>query len=193
MTFARSLRSASLPLLLLLAACATRPSPAELPRPSGEPTPEVVAHRHLRAILARDWPTSAELTHPSELASTRAAFLPLFARDTTGMLSRRILGSPPQTDLSSLSDVAFNAQLYAFHVGLASQGTAMERFTDAEMLGVAHPHPDTAYVVYRWMLPRAERPIRGAQVVKLQRDQGQWWLSMLADFEGLREMLASQP
>jgi hypothetical protein len=153
-------------------------------------TPEAVAQRHFRALLARDWLTSVDATHPAELARTKSAFLPIFARDPTGQLASRVLGTLPQSDLNSLSEVAFNAKLYAYHIGLASHGSALAQFTDAAILRVAYPFPDTAYVVYRWVLPPSERPIRGAQVIKLQRDRGRWWLAMLVDFEGLREMLA---
>jgi hypothetical protein len=141
-------------------------------------------------MLKQDWMTSAALTHPDELARTRAAFLPIFTRDASGMLASRVLGTLPQLDLNSLSDEAFVAKLYAFHIRLASQGSALGRFTDAEILGVARPFPDTAYVVYRWVLPASERPIRGVQAMKLQQDRGRWWVSMLGDLEGLRELLA---
>ncbi len=192
MTSPRLRLSAALVLITGIASCAP---PRVQQRASDLPVaarPEAVAHQHLRAILKQDWLTSAALTHPAELARTKALFLPIFARDSTGMLARRVLGIPAQADLGSVSDVAFNARLYAFHVGLASQGSALARFTDAEILGVALPFPDTAYVVYRWTLPASERPIRGAQVMKLLRDRGRWWLAMLGDFEGLREVLAGQ-
>ena len=133
--------------------------------------PGAVALRHFRAIISRDWRTSAELTHPVELARTKAAFLPVFAADTTAFLQLRVLELPREVQLPEMSDVDFNARLFAFHIGLAAQGSALSRFTDAEVLAVAMPYPDTAYVVYRWQLPPAGRPIRGAQVVKLQRDQ----------------------
>jgi hypothetical protein len=179
-------------LVIVSASCAAPRVQQDTSAHPAEMTPEAVAHRHFRATLARDWLTSVDATHPTELARIKATFLPIFARDPTGMLVNRVLGTLPQSDLNSLSDVAFNAKLYAFHIGLASQGSALARFTDADILGVAQPFPDTAYVVYRWVLPPSERPIRGAQVIKLQRDQGRWWLAMLGEYEGLRELLTAQ-
>jgi hypothetical protein len=91
-----------------------------------------------------------------------------------------------------MSDVVFNARLWAFHVDLASRGTALDRFTGVDILGVAQPHPDTAYVVHRWRLPPTERPLRTTTSTRVVRSQGRWLLDMLADFEGLREMLVQQ-
>src|SRR4051812_15483508 len=57
-----------------------------------------------RALLAQGWQTSATLTAPAELARTKAAFLPLLARDSTGALAHRLLGVPPQVRLATLPD-----------------------------------------------------------------------------------------
>jgi hypothetical protein len=167
----------------------TTPSVARAAAPDS--TPEAVALLHGRALIRRNWQVSAALTHPAEVARVKAAFLPIFLGDTSGLLARRVLGAPPQLDLASLSDVDFYARLWSFQVAYTSRGTALDRFTEMQIVGVARPFPDTAYVVYRFLLPANERPIRGTQSMKLQFDRGRWWLAMLSDFESLREMLSS--
>ena len=152
---------------------------------------EVVQH-YADALLAKDWKTSASLTDPDELARTKAAFLPIFEKDSSHRLAARVLGTPAQLVLSTLSDVDFNARLFSFFVATSSQGSALDRFQGINIYGVAQPEPDRAYVVYQWKLPASERPIRGVQAIELRRVNGQWKLKMLADFEGLREFLASQ-
>jgi hypothetical protein len=154
--------------------------------------PTEVVQRFGDALLAKDWTTSASLTDPEELARNKAAFLPIFEKDSSHRLASRILGTPPQLVLSSLSDVDFNARLFAFFVGTSSQGSALGRFQGINVYGVAQPEPDRAYVVYQWRLPASERPIRSVQAMELRRVDGQWRLKMLADFEGLRELLANQ-
>ena len=116
--------------------------------------------------------------------------MPIFQRDSSGQLASRILGTPRQLVVSSLSDREFNARLFAFFVSSSSQGSALERFQGVDTLGTANPTPERAFVVYQWRLPVAERPIRGVEAMELRRVGGQWRLKMLADFEGLREMLA---
>jgi hypothetical protein len=155
-------------------------------------TPSEVVQRYADALLAKDWKTSASLADPEELSRTKAAFLPIFEKDSSHRLAARILGTPTQLVLSSLSDVDFNARLFSFFVATSSQGSALDRFQGIAIYGVAQPAPDRAYVVYQWRLPSTERPIRGVQAMELRRVNGQWKLTMLADFEGLREFLASQ-
>jgi len=155
-------------------------------------TPSEVVQRYADALLAKDWKTSASLTDPEELARTKAAFLPIFDKDSSHRLATRVLGTPAQLVLSTLSDIDFNARLFSFFVGTSSQGSALDRFQGINIYGVAQPEADRAYVVYQWQLPASERPIRGVQAMELRRVNGQWRLKMLADFEGLREFLASQ-
>jgi hypothetical protein len=174
--------------IVLLTACASRPQALQRDDYSVD-GPQQTVERHLLALLAGDWETSAALARPDELAANRHSFQPLFMSDTAGFLAQRVLRRQ-RTDLEQLSDVEFNALLWGFHVGLASQGTALSRFTGVDVLAVAQPAPDTAYVIHRWRLPPAERPIRGANVTKVVRLNGRWYLDMLADFTGLRETLA---
>ena len=155
-------------------------------------TPSEVVQRYSDALLAKDWRTSASLTDPEELARTKAAFLPIFEKDSTHRLAARVLGTPTQLVLSTLSDVDFNARLFSFFVATSSHGSALDRFQGINIYGVAQPEADRAFVVYQWRLPASERPIRGVQAMELRRVNGQWKLRMLADFEGLREFLASQ-
>lgn len=150
--------------------------------------PEQVVERHLLALIGKDWETSASLTRPDELAQNRQSIQPLLLADTTGILSRRIVGRS-RAELNELTDVEFNAAMWAFQVSLTAQGTALDRFTGVEIVGTARPAPDTAFVVYRWVLPADERPIRSANVAKVVRVSGRWYLDMLADFTGLREMI----
>ena len=152
--------------------------------------PGSVALRHLRAIIKRDFQTSAALTHPEELARTRKAFEPIFSADRDGNLTRRVLGDVKPADVASFTDIEFNARLFTFHVMLASQGSAIGRFTDADIIAVAQTQPDTAYVIWQWKLPSNERPIRSRDAMMLVRHKNKWWLDMLTDFEGLRHMLA---
>ena len=153
-------------------------------------SPAAVVERYANALIAKDWATCVSLTDPEELARNKAAFMPIFQRDSTGQLASRILGTPRQLVVSSLSDREFNARLFAFFVSSSSQGSALERFQGVDTLGTATPTPDRALVIYQWRLPVGERPIRGVQAMELRRVGGQWRLKMLADFEGLREMLA---
>ena len=153
-------------------------------------SPTAVVERYANALIAKDWATCVSLTDPEELARNKAAFMPIFQRDSTGQLASRILGAPRQLVVSSLSDREFNARLFAFFVSTSSQGSARERFQGVDIFGTANPAPDRAFVIYQWRLPAAERPIRGVQAMELRRVGGQWRLKMLADFEGLREMLA---
>jgi hypothetical protein len=156
-------------------------------------SPTEVVQRYADAMLAKDWRTVATLTDPEELTRTKAAFLPIFEKDSSHRLASQILGTTPQLLLSSLTDTDFNARLFGFFEGMSSQGTAFERFQGINIYGVAQPEPDKAYVVYQWRLPASERPIRGVEAMELRRVSGQWRLKMLADFEGLREALVSQP
>jgi len=155
-------------------------------------SPSEVVQRYADALLAKDWKTSASLTDPEELARTKAAFLPIFEKDSSHRVAARILGTPTQLVPSSLSDVDFNARLFSFFVASSSQGSALDRFQGINIYGVAQPDADRAYVVYQWRLPASERPIRGVQAMELRRVNGQWKLKMLADFEELRDFLASQ-
>jgi hypothetical protein len=152
-------------------------------------SPAAVVERCANALIAKDWATCVSLTDPDELARNKAAFIPIFQRDSSGQLASRILGTPRQLVVSSLSDREFNARLFAFFVSSSSHGSALERFQGVDTLGTANPAPDRAFVIYQWRLPASERPIRGVQAMELRRVGGQWWLEMLADFEGLREML----
>jgi len=161
--------------------------------PARNLTPEQVVQRYADALLAKDWRTAATLTDPEELARNKAGFLPIFEKDSSHRLAARILGTPTQLVLGSLSDVEFNARLFAFFVGASSQGSAIDRFQGINIYGVAEPEPARAYVIYQWRLPASEPPIRGVQAMELHRVGGQWRLKMLADFEGLRELLANQP
>ena len=155
-------------------------------------SPADVVERYANAIIAKDWATCVSLTDPEELARNKAAFMPIFQRDSSGQLASRILGAPRQLVVSSLSDREFNARLFAFFIATSSQGSALGRSQGVEILGTATPAPDQAFVIYRWRLPAGERPIRGVQATELRQVGGQWRLKMLADFEGLREMLARE-
>jgi hypothetical protein len=152
-------------------------------------SPAAVVERYANALIAKDWATCVSLTDPEELARNKAAFMPIFQRDSSGQLASQVLGAPRQLVVSSLSDREFNARLFAFLVATSSQGSALERFQGVEIFGTADATPDRAFVIYQWRLPAAERPIRGVQAMELRRVKGQWCLKMLADFEGLREML----
>lgn len=152
-------------------------------------SPAAVVERYANALIAKDWATCVSLTDPEELARNKAAFIPIFQRDSSGQLASRVLGAPRQLVVNSLSDREFNARLFAFYVSSSSQGSALERFQGVDIFGTANPTPDSAFVIYQWRLPAAERPIRGVQAMELRRIKGQWRLKMLADFEGLREML----
>ena len=155
-------------------------------------SPADVVERYANALIAKDWATCVNLTDPEELARNKAAFAPIFQRDSSGQLASRILGAPRQLVVSSLSDREFNARLFAFFVAASSQGSALERFQGVEIFGTANPAPDRAFVIYQWRLPSSERPFRGVEAMEVRRVGAQWRLKMLADFEGLRELLARE-
>lgn len=153
--------------------------------------PASVAAEHLNALILRHWESSAAHTLPAELSRNRAVFEPLLTGDTTGRLLRDVMGIATPAELQGLTDVEFNARLLQFHVELASQGTAFDRYVGVEVLGVASSaSSDTAYVISRWVLPPEERPFRVVNATQLQWQEGRWWLSMLVDFEYLREFFA---
>jgi hypothetical protein len=189
-----SLRRSFLALLLLGAASAPVTALAQSSRVSeaANDSPGRVFEQFSAAMIAKDWTTCASLTDPEELARNKAAFLPIFQRDSSGQLASRILGTPRQLVVSTLSDREFNARLFAFQVATASRGTVLSRFQGIDIFGVANPTPDRAFVIYQWRLPQGERPIRGVQAAELRRVGGQWRLKMLGDFEGMRELLARE-
>jgi len=156
-------------------------------------SPSKVVERFSEALIAKNWAICVDLTDPEELARNKSAFLPLFERDSSRRLAWQILGTPRQLQLSTMSDRDFNARLFAFFVSTASRGSALSRYTGVDILGEAMPSPDQSFVVYRWRLPAGERPLRGAQVSELRRVGNEWRLTMLADFEGLRQLLIQQP
>ena len=159
-------------------------------RNSDRRTPQAVVKQFGESLIARNWNVCANLIDPRELARNKAMFVPIFARDSSGQLSTRILATPRDSVVKALSDQEFNARLYAFFVGTASRGSAIDRFQGIDIDGVATPEPDHAFVIYSWKLPTTERPIRGAQTMELHRIKGEWYLDMLADFESLRDLLA---
>ena len=155
-------------------------------------SPGAVVKRFGEALIAKDWAVCASLINPAELARNRAMFAPIFQRDSSGQLSRRILGVSRDSVLRVLEDQEFNARLNAFFVDMASRGSALDRFQGIDILGVTTQEKDHAFVVYRWRLPQGERPLRGAMANELHRVNGRWYLDMLADFESLRDLLARE-
>jgi hypothetical protein len=143
-------------------------------------------------MIAKNWTAVAQLVDPAELARNKAMFKPVFDRDTTKFLMLRILNDTTRRSIDMLSDLEFNAKLFAFAIGLRSQNTAFDRFTGVQIFGVARPEPDHAFVVYQFTLPSGERPIRGRQVVELHRRNGRWMLDMLSDFTDLKELVENR-
>ncbi|MDB4869775.1 MAG: hypothetical protein JWL97_779, partial [Gemmatimonadales bacterium] len=73
---------------------------------TGDPqnlSPAAVVERYAHALIAKDWATCVSLTDPEELARNKAAFAPIFQRDSSGQLASQVLGAPRQLVVSSLS------------------------------------------------------------------------------------------
>lgn len=155
-------------------------------------SPEVATRQFHEAIIRKDWTAAVQQVDPAELTRNKAMFKSVFDRDTTRYLMKRILDDASNRRFDELSDVEFNARLYAFFVGVNARGSAINRFAGVDIIAVARPEADHAFVVYQWRLPSTERPIRGRNVTELHRRNGEWKLDMLADFVDLKELLERQ-
>jgi hypothetical protein len=88
--------------------------------------------------------------------------------------------------------VEFAARLFAFFVTQNAPGTALNEFTGVEVAGSIPRGADTVIVVYRYLLPTDQPPLRSWQTKTLRRYGSEWRVDMLADFSGLLTTLAGR-
>ena len=155
-------------------------------------SPEATARSFYEGMIRKDWNAVVQFVDPAELARNKAMFKPLFDRDSTRFLMQRLLNDKSGRRFDELSDNEFNSRLFAFFVGVSTQGSAIDRIQGVDILAVAKPEPDHAFVVYQWRLPAGERPIRGRNVTELHRRNGRWLMDMMADFTGIKEAYERQ-
>jgi hypothetical protein len=172
--------------VILLLVCVASRAPAQV---ADDSPPEAVSRAFHEAMIRKDWTTAVSLVDPAELARNKAMIKPVFDADTAGYLMLRVLNDTTRRRFDDISDVEFNARLFAFVTGVSSQGSAIDRFQGVDVFAVARPADDQAFVIYQWRLPAGERPIRGRNVAELHRRDGKWRMVMLGDFTNLRELL----
>jgi hypothetical protein len=165
---------------------------AQLDAQTPPQSPESVSRQFHEAMIRKDWTAAVQLVDPAELARNKAMFKPVFDRDTTRYLMKRILNDDSGRRFDELSDVEFNSRLFGFVTQVRAESSGTPRFLGVDVMAVAIPEPDHAFVVYQWRLPPGERPIRGRNVTELHRRNGKWMLDMLGDFTDFKELLERQ-
>ncbi|MGQ0765213.1 MAG: hypothetical protein ACT4OZ_06055 [Gemmatimonadota bacterium] len=178
--------------LLLLGASLVGAGSATHAQGSDTAATEVV-RRYLEAVRSQNWIGCALLTHPDELSRIRRDFLPVFARDSSGQMARRLLGVPTQLRIESLDSVDFAARLFANFVAESAPGTAYAVFQNPEIPGSFPLGSDSSIVVYRFRLPPDSLPLRSWQTKLVRRYGREWRIDMIADFSGLLRLMRGRP
>jgi hypothetical protein len=152
-------------------------------------SPEAVVLAFQEALLSKNWLQCALLTDPNELRRTKSRFLPLFEADSTGRFAAAILGVPTQLRLSTLDSVEFSARLFSYFITKAPGSQVLGTFEGVEVLGSIAISTDSAVVLYRFRLPKAQPPLRSWQARLAVRSSDVWSVDMMADFSPLLTML----
>ncbi len=164
-------------------------APVIAQQPPSQNSPEGAARLLLEALRAGDYLAAARATDPAELRRNRQLFDSLLAGDQGDYLAVRLFQVDSVAQVRRLGDAEFTARLFAFQWRSAGGQRFLEAATGLDVVGVVQRHPDSAHVVYRWVLRADTTASRSFSVETMVRCGKEWCAAMLGDLRGLAAML----